>query len=274
MNDQEYCYLKRKVLTLTGIDLDCYKNQQMSRCLESLVFSNSCSVIQYCEKLQDDGEVLRRLRDFLTINVSEFFQDTQQFVLLKDTLLPALLEKNHKLNIWSAGCSQGAEPYSVAIILDEISPGRSHRILATDIDEGVMSRAKNGGPYSSNDVRNVAKLRLQKYFTESPTGYYVKDAIKNKVEFKHLNLLSDHFESGFDLIICRNVIIYFTEKAKAKLIDNFYRSLKDTGALFLGGSETLAVAPGRGLERLGGCFYQKESVNIRELAPARVPVRV
>lgn len=274
MNHQEYCYLKRKVLTLTGIDLDSYKNRQMSLRLESLVFSNSCSVIQYCEKLQNDIEVLRKLRDFLTINISEFFRDTQQFELLKSTILPELLKRNCKLNIWSAGCSHGAEPYSVAIILDEISPGINHRILATDIDEGVMARAQNGGPYSSNDVRNVAKFRLQKYFTASPNGYWVRNVIRNKVEFKHLNILGDHFESGFDLIICRNVIIYFTEKAKARLIDGFYKSLKISGALFLGASETLATAPGGGLERLGTCFYQKEAVRIGELAPARVPVRV
>ena len=274
MDDQEYCYLKRKVLTRTGIDLDSYKSQQMRRRLESLVFSNSCSVVQYCEKLQNDPDVLRKLQDFLTINVSEFFRDINQFELLKNTILPELLKRNYKLNIWSAGCSHGAEPYSLAIILDEISPGHNHRILATDIDEGVMARATNGGPYSPNDTRNVSKVRLQKYFSESAGGYQVRDTLKNRVEFKHLNLIGEHFETGFDLIICRNVIIYFTEKAKNNLIERFCRSIKDKGVLFLGATETLAVAPGRGLERLGICFYQKETINTRELAPLRVPVGV
>ncbi|MBF8266194.1 MAG: chemotaxis protein CheR [Dehalococcoidia bacterium] len=189
-------------------------------------------------------------------------------------MLPELLKRNYKLNIWSAGCSHGAEPYSLAIILDEISPGHNHRILATDIDEGVMARATNGGPYSPNDTRNVSKVRLQKYFSESAGGYQVRDTLKNRVEFKHLNLIGEHFETGFDLIICRNVIIYFTEKAKNNLIERFCRSIKDKGVLFLGATETLAVAPGRGLERLGICFYQKETINIRELAPLRVPVHV
>jgi len=274
MDDQEYCYLKRKVLTRTGMDLDSYNSQQMRRRLESLVFSNSCSVVQYCEKLQNDPDVLRKLQDFLTINVSEFFRDINQFELLKNTMLPELLKRNHKLNIWSAGCSHGAEPYSLAIILDEISPGHNHRILATDIDEGVIARATNGGPYSQNDTRNVSKARIQKYFSESADGYRVRDTLKNRVEFKHLNLLSDHFESGFDLIICRNVIIYFTEKAKSNLIERFCNSIKAKGVLFLGATETMPVAPSLGLERLGICFYKKETINIRELAPLRVPVHV
>lgn len=265
MDDHEYGYLKRKVLSLTGIDLDSYKSHQMHRRLDSLVFSNSCSVIQYCERLQAELETRRKLLDFLTINVSEFFRDTEQFDLLKNTILPGLLTRNHRLNIWSAGCSHGGEPYSVAILLDGISPGIRHRILATDIDDGVLARARNGGPYSSHDVRNVDKLRLQKYFSESPNGYWIKDTIKDRVEFRQLNLLSDHLESGFNLILCRNVIIYFTEKAKARLIEGFYKSLKDNGVLFLGASETLVIVPDRPLEQLGTCFYKKSRVTNREL---------
>ncbi|MBI4596308.1 MAG: protein-glutamate O-methyltransferase CheR, partial [Candidatus Tectomicrobia bacterium] len=232
MDDYEFGYLKRKVLAWTGIDLDSYKSQHMRRRLDSVVFASSCSVIQYCERLQNELETLRKLRDFLTINVSEFFRDTEQFDLLKNAILPDLLTRNHKLNIWSAGCSHGGEPYSVAMILDEISPGVKHRILATDIDEGVLARARNRGPYSSQDVRNVGRFRLQKYFAESPGGYWIKDVVKQEVEFRQLNLLGDCFETGFDLILCRNVIIYFTEKAKARLIEGFYKSLKDNGVLF------------------------------------------
>ena len=259
MNDHEYSYLKQKTLVLTGIDLDCYKDQQMRRRLDGFINSQPSGVVPYCEILRRDPAALKKLRDFLTINVSEFFRDKQHFELLKTVILPDLLRRNRRLNIWSAGCSHGAEAYSVAILLDEISHGTAHRILATDIDEKVMEIARHGGPYSPSDVAGVESWRLLKYFSTSDGSSRITDKIKKQVEVKCLNLLSDPFESGFDLIICRNVVIYFTEVAKANLIRKFHRALKPNGVLFIGASEALVVTPESEFERLGICFYQKRS---------------
>ncbi len=259
MTDQEFTYLKSKLLALTRIDLDSYKTQQMRRRLDAFVASQGVAVAQYCKDLEQDKAALLHLRDFLTINVSEFFRDTDQFNHLKASVLPPLLSRTPRLNIWSAGCSHGAEPYSAAILLEELSPGIAHRILATDLDEKILARAKQGGPYPATDVRSLDRSVLLKYFIKSEDGYRVVDKIRRKVEFRQQDLLRDPFESGFDLIMCRNVVIYFTDKAKEALMVRFRQSLKDGGVLFIGASETLLTIPDLGLERIGPSFYSRSA---------------
>jgi len=257
VNDQEYVYFKRKILALLSIDLDGYKSQQMRRRLDAFVDSQGKGVIAYCQTLEQDPVSMGKLRDFLTINVTEFFRDQEQYHVLKTVILPELLQQNRKLNIWSAGCSRGAEAYSIAMILKELTPGQTHRILATDIDDRVLALAKAGGPYSPSEVNNVAKHFLHKHFTKSGEGYIVAQDIRSCVEFRRHNLLSHPFEPGFDLIVCRNVTIYFSDDAKRKLFPSFSHSLKDRGILFIGASETLLAAPGLRFEWVGKCFYRK-----------------
>ena len=259
MNDQEFEYLKRKILALTDIDLNNYKAQQMRRRLDGLVTNESGTVVEYCKRIERNKDALKKLRNFLTINVSEFFRDANQFQQLKTAVLPELLGNNERLNIWSAGCSIGAEPYSVAMMLENLTPGKKHRIVATDIDEAVLAKAKNGGPYSSSDIANVDKALLLKYFTRSDEGYQVIDTIKRRVEFKRHNLLKDSFEHGFDLVMCRNVVIYFADEAKRTLYTGFYNSLKEGGVMFIGATETLLDASDLGLTRMHNCFYRKHS---------------
>ena len=277
MKDVEYSYLKRTVLAQTGIDLDSYKSQQMRRRLEGFIESSpSPDVMEYCKALVRDGEALRRLRDHLTINVSEFFRDREHFRKLQTVVLPELLKQRPRLNIWSAGCSHGEEPYTIAMILDGLSPGRTHRILGTDIDEGALARAREGGPYRPSDVSNVEEALLSRYFTSFGEGYRLTDRIKSKVEFRQQNLLSEGFESGFDLILCRNVVIYFTDKAKAQLVQGFYQSLREGGVLFTGASETLVPTPDPRFQRLEVTLYKKQPVadTRRASRTAHVPSRV
>ncbi len=257
LNDQEFEYLKRKILILTDIDLNNYKAQQMRRRLDGLVSNESGNVAEYCKRIEHDKDALKKLRNFLTINVSEFFRDTNQFQQLKTTILPELLKNNERLSIWSAGCSIGAEPYSVAMMLENLTPGQKHRIVATDIDDAVLAKARNGGPYTSSDIANVDKALLLKYFTRSDDGYQVIDTIKRRVEFKRHDLLRDRFEQGFDLVMCRNVVIYFADDAKHKLYTGFYNSLKEKGVMFIGATETLLDASDLGLERIHNCFYRR-----------------
>ncbi len=215
--------------------------------------------------IEGDREALVRLANFLTINVTEFFRDPQQFEVLKTAVLPELLQHRTRLNIWSAGCSTGAEPYTLAILLSEITRGSPHTILATDLDQEALERARAGGPYGPAETRNLGRWMQLKYFDAAPGGLVVKDSLKRMVRFQRHNLLADRFETDFDLILCRNVVIYFSEEVKEALNPRFARSLRDGGWLFIGGAETLLHAQDFGLERLQPCLYRKSA------APAKAP---
>ena len=262
MTDEEYNYLKEQILRVTGVDLESYKSQQMRRRLDGFLnrFPGS-GVGPYCALLQKDPEAQQRLKDFLTINVSEFFRDNEQFQVLKTKILPELVSKSpSSIKIWSAGCSIGAEPYSVAMILDEINPKCDYRILATDLDQTILAQAKAGGPYKEADLKNVNKLQLTKYFTRTDQKYAVVDKLKAKIDFRQQNLLKSNYPKGFDLIICRNVVIYFTDDAKREIYQGFYNSLKHNGILFIGGTETLLDAQELGFKRLVTSFYARAPV--------------
>jgi len=274
VNDQEYTYIKKTIKRLIGIDLDNYKTPQMQRRLGGLASSNADSIALYCKLVERDEDARTQLRNFLTINVSEFFRDAQQFDQLKKRVLPMLLEKRQQLSVWSAGCSHGGEPYSIAMLLEELAPNRKHRILATDIDQEILARAKNGGPYSPSDVSNVEPKLLLKYFNREKDGYHLIDNVKRKVEFRRHNLLADLFQKNFDLIICRNVVIYFTEEAKGKLYKGFSHALNENGILFIGATESLLDLQFLNLERMFNCFYMRRAATTAQTSSERRTARL
>lgn len=258
MDDNEYVFVKKKINDLLAIDLDHYKERQMRRRLTTFVErSDASDVDSYFREAESDENMLQELKDFLTINVSEFFRDQHQFEKLEKTILPDLLINGNRLKIWSAGCSIGAEPYTLAIMLEELSPGRSHTIIATDLDETILTHARAGGPYTEQDIRNVPPTRLKKYFIKENDKFWVTEAIRKKIKFKKHNLLSDPYEAVCDLILCRNVVIYFTDSAKAKINSGFCDSLKEGGVLFIGGSEIIFDAGKIGFEVAMPSFYKK-----------------
>jgi chemotaxis protein methyltransferase CheR len=267
MIDQDYEYLKSKIYKLTNIDINCYKSQQMRRRLEAyLVRNNYPNVSTFCSVLEKSHDKQRELLDYMAINVSEFFRDSSRFEILQKTILPQLMEKHRRLNIWSAACSCGQEPYTLAMLLEETSPG-FHSILATDIDQSALTQAKNGGPYLPYEVRNVEKKYIDKYFSKNEAGYWVKDEIKKKVIFRRHNLLSDPFETNYDLIVCRNVIIYFSEIVRDNLYKKFHDSLKMDGVLFLGGSEVVLRPGDQGFSMINPAFYRKAVLNLENNRP-------
>jgi chemotaxis protein methyltransferase CheR len=269
MTDQEYEYLKNKIYKLTYLDINCYKVQQMRRRLESYVArNNSPTVAAFCSELEKKPEKLRALMDYIAINVTEYFRDAKQFGLLENIVLPELLKNNERLNIWSAACSGGHEPYSVAILLEEKSTLYKHKIVATDIDQSALEQAGNGGPYLQHEIKNVEPILLEKYFTKVDDQYWVKKDIKDRVEFKIHNLLYDPYETDFDLIVCRNVIIYFSAEVREKLFRKFYEALNPNGVLFLGGSEVVLRPLEYGFKMLHPMFYKK----INDTAQKRYPV--
>ncbi len=128
MDDTSYEYLKKKILRLTNIDLNNYKSQQMRRRLNMFVTqSNYDDIVLYTAALEKDDAMLQKLRNFLTINVSEFYRDGSPFKFLQETVLPDLLKKSSELNVWSAGCSRGEEAYSLIMMLSAVSPAKNHR---------------------------------------------------------------------------------------------------------------------------------------------------
>lgn len=258
MTKEEYIYVKKKIREFTKIDLDNYGSKQMMRRLDSYISrSKALNIANYFKLLERDSSELARLRDFLTINVSEFFRDTVHFQVLQTRILPELLKHNKRLNIWSAGCSNGAEPYSIALMLEHLTPGVYHRILATDIDTSILSLAENGGPYRPAEIKNISMFFNPQFLAFKDDSFWVNENLRKKVLFRQHDLTRDSFEKAFDLIICRNVLIYFTDEAKKRLKSRFYDSLKIHGVLFVGATETMLDASEIGLQRLYPCFYTR-----------------
>ena len=266
MQMEQYNQIKTQVWKLLRIDLNHYKPEQMCRRLDSwLIRSNTSTWELYFDRLKNEPAELEKFRNYLTINVSEFFRDSDRWLTLRSQVLPDLLAANQQkglsragLRIWSAGCSTGQEPYTLAIMMDELAPTGNHTILATDLDRGALTKAMARGPYSEDDLRNVSKERRTKYFEAGGPPYFVKASTGRLVKFRELNLLLDTFETNLDLIVCRNVIIYFTNEAKAELYKRFQAALRPGGVLFVGGTEVIPRPNEIGFRSFGISFYKKE----------------
>ena len=195
--------------------------------------------------------------DRMTINVSEFYRNGKRWEVLQNKILPKLLADNKRLKIWSAACSTGEEPYTTAMILSNYNPLSQINIHATDLDENATQRAKVG-VYPERSLAEVPNNMKVKYFEHQNQFYKIDNAIKSTVTFKKHNLLKDTYEKNFDLIICRNVMIYFTEEAKDKIYQEFSNSLRSGGILFVGSTEQI-FNPGKfGFETEDTFFYRKK----------------
>ncbi|WP_226034686.1 CheR family methyltransferase [Aquibacillus saliphilus] len=241
----------------TGIDLSLYKEMQMKRRLTSLYEKRGfTSFDSYFHGLSSNKEFLEEFLDRVTINVSEFYRNYSRWATLEQKVLPMLLTNKKKLRIWSAACSTGEEPYTIAMILSKYVDLSSIEILATDLDEKVLERARTG-VYPERALQEVPITIKNKYFQQEGTFYKVDDRIKKCVTFKKHNLLSDTYTTSFDLIVCRNVLIYFTEEAKAMVYDKFSNSLVSGGVFFVGSTEQIFSPDRYGLSVYDTFFYTK-----------------
>ncbi|KYH34787.1 chemotaxis protein methyltransferase cher2 [Clostridium tepidiprofundi DSM 19306] len=240
-----------------GIDLTAYKENQLHRRILSLMSRIGIdSLDEYIELLKKDKMQRQKFLDFITINVTEFFRNPDIFNDFEKLLKNNYLNQSKSLKIWSAACSIGAEPYSISMILDDLSHGMNHKILATDIDNTILQRAKQG-IYTYNEVKNVKKTYLNKYFNIKDDKYVIDDKIKRNVTFKKHDLILDEYEKGFDIIICRNVVIYFNQDVKEKIYRKFSDSLKKGGLLFVGATESIYNYKEYGFEKASTFMYKK-----------------
>lgn len=254
----DYEGFKKEIYNMTSIDLNCYKEKQMKRRIDSLIGKNGISgYADYVNLLKKDKYVFNEFVNYLTINVSEFYRNPEQWEVLEKEVLPMLFQKNKILKIWSAACSTGDEPYTLVMVLNKFLPLSSIKILATDIDKGALEKA-SVGLYNSKSVENLPRIYQEKYLNKNGDHYSIKPEVKNCVEFRHHNLLRDPYPENFDLIVCRNVLIYFTEDAKDSIYRKFNDSLKNEGILFVGSTEQIILCNKYNFKSLRTFFYLKD----------------
>ena len=255
--EKDWEAFKGQLKSKSGIDLNLYKPGQMQRRIGNFMQRYNAKTYTELFKIVSSEQTLyHTFIEFLTINVTEFFRTPEKFSELETHVYPDLLKSNSQLKIWSAGCSIGAEPYSIAMSLMEMTPRTRHKIIASDLDKEILAKAKQA-VYTINEIKNIAPDRIKKYFTLDNNQYKLSEEVKRLVEFRHQNLLSDKFDNGYDLILCRNVVIYFTEEAKNELYVKFLNALRPGGILFVGGTEAILNFSQLGYRQYRPFFYQR-----------------
>ncbi len=254
----DYELFKKEIYKVTSIDLGSYKERQMKRRIDTFLEKKGFkSYSDFVSVIRKEEDLLHDFLSHLTINVSEFFRNIKQWELLEENVIPYLIDKfGQNINIWSAACSTGDEPYSLAMVLSKYVPLNKINILATDIDDEILKKAKVG-VYTSRSVASVPKEFLNKYFEEKDGKYIVSDEIKKTIKFKKHNLLKDFYPKNMHLIVCRNVLIYFTDEAKDGIFTNFSNSLEQGGMLFIGSSEQIFKPDRYNLGSKKSFYYEK-----------------
>jgi len=216
-----------------------------SRLKEQLRSKGIDSVRNYFTSITTDKEELKGFLDSITTNLTRFFRNQPHFDALEKFVVPELINKIKKggasntLRIWSAGCSTGEEPYTIAMLLTEIlPPSWKFDILASDISLKCLMSAKEG-LYTDSKIEGIPQNYLSKYFDKVAEGYKIRPDIHSRVKFDYHNLKHDSGQRGLDVVFCRNVIIYFDEAAQAAVINRFWDAMAPKSFLFIGHSESL-----------------------------------
>lgn len=208
-------------------------------------------------RITRDDAALAHLKDYITINVSEFFRNPDRYAALETEILPVLIKEFGSLRIWSAGCSIGAEPYSLSILLEEIDPAGGHRVLGTDVDTGALEAAR-AGVYTADKLKEVSPERLRRFFAQTPEGTWrITPRIRQRVSFRVHDLLRDPYPLGQHLVLCRNVVIYFVDDAKEEVFRKLAGSLVAGGYLVVGSTESIFRPERYGLQTAGSFVYRR-----------------
>lgn len=260
-NFHDYEQFKTLFNNLTNIDLNLYKEKQMKRRITSFVekygFSTYCS---FLEEIRVNKELRNLFINYLTINVSEFYRNPVQWELFERKSIPEITRYKGNIGdirIWSSACSTGEEPYTVVMILNKFVPLEKINIIATDIDNEAMAKAK-AGIYSARSLKELPAEFRDKYFNSIDSeAFQISEKVRKCVQFNQLNLLRDAYPANMDIILCRNVLIYFTEEAKDYIFAEFSKSLVKNGVLFIGSTEQIMNYQRFNYRPLETFFYQK-----------------
>jgi chemotaxis protein methyltransferase CheR len=261
--DSDYQAFQQRVQSRLGVRLADYKSDQMRRRVGMMAQQAGCaSFMAYFAAMERDAALLAAFLDKMTINVTELLRNPERFADLARAVLPDLLARRGRtpLSVWSAGCSYGAEAYTMAMLLHELSPTAGHRIKGTDIDLVILARASSAR-FSDADMANISPARRRAHFTPVIAGQFTPAAhLRKAVQFGKHDLLGDPYpREQYDLILCRNVVIYFTEEAKERIYRGFFQALRPGGVLFVGGTERLTDHRAIGYELVLPFFYRKPS---------------
>lgn len=245
LKDTQFSVIRDLIYNASGIHFTSSNRTILeSRLRERLRKSDILTIDEYIKHIKRDEGEMKTLLDTVTTNLTRFFRNTAHFQTFERHVIPELVaykkEKGERfLKVWSAGCSTGEEPYSLAMVLNDLLPSDfSFEITASDLSLKSLMTAKEGF-YTDNKMNGVPDKYLNQYFEKKPGGYRVKEEIKKLVKFDYHNLKLDSGLRGLDIVFCRNVIIYFDEVAQTNVINKFYNSMNDHSYLFIGHSESL-----------------------------------
>ncbi|HEB30960.1 MAG TPA: methyltransferase domain-containing protein [Spirochaetes bacterium] len=251
ISDPLFKKLRDFIYVRTGISMKPHKKVLIANRLRKRVRNLGLSSYDeyYNYLIENEAIELENFIDSVSTNETFFFRGKDHFDVLSQFLLPELFRKKDRINIWSAACSSGEEPYTLRIIINDIisSLGRGvAKIIATDISHEIIEKAKTG-IYKNYSTRFVPSATLKRYFQKEGEVYKLKEAVKKGVQFKVQNLLHDRPpDNNFDIIFCRNVMIYFDRKTKQRIADDvFAEVLQPDGYLFIGHSESLNYVSSR-----------------------------
>ncbi|CAG0978328.1 MAG: protein-glutamate O-methyltransferase CheR [Candidatus Methanoperedens sp.] len=245
-DEKEFSELKSIIKRKIGFNCEDYKQPHLKRRLAvRLRATASKSYKDYTQVLLKNEEEVKQLKETLTVNVTELFRNPETFDSVRNNVLPELIKRkgiNKVIKIWSAGCSNGEEPYSIAIMLNEFLGSSAKRynisIQATDIDDDSIAKAEMA-MFQAKQLEKIGQERINRFFLKKDNNYQVIDELKKLVKVKRHDLISGPKFSGFDIIFCRNVTIYFEQKLQEVLYLNFYNALNDGGFFVMGKTETL-----------------------------------
>ncbi|MEJ2363458.1 MAG: protein-glutamate O-methyltransferase CheR [Deltaproteobacteria bacterium] len=269
MNDALFNKFRALIYAKAGINLSPEKKELLHARLGKRL--RACKIASY-EKYYDlivrdaDGAELTHFINSISTNFTSFFRELNHFKVLEETLLPRLISRSGNrgpLQIWSAACSSGEEPYTLAMVLEDYfqrNRGTGYRIVATDISTRVLNQARQG-VYPADRMDKVPEYFLRRYFQRGvgkSTGYFrIKTAIRERITFQYFNLMERFpWQNEIDIIFCRNVMIYFDRKTQQQLVQKFYDALVVGGYLLIGHSESISSVSHR--------FHQIEATVFRK----------
>ena len=255
----DYTDLCAGVRAITGIDLLQYKREQMERRIRSFAGARGVDDLrEYVVRLREDATEVDAFLDRVTINVSQLWRNPEQWASLAAAVLPALAAEG-PVRAWSAGCSYGAEAHTLAAVCLDAIPGTTVRITGTDIDARMVERAR-AGRFSLDDGRDAPADALRRHFDETGGELQAKDAVRRLCTFEQGDLLRvQPPASSYDLVLCRNTVIYFTPDVRDALHARLAHSLRPGGRLIVGATERVADPSAMGLVPEAPFIYRREA---------------